>query len=133
MIAQLDVAGKRRNNTCRKECNTYDRTAAQCYSFAHHTDWSRWFAISSPQSICCPRFSLMGGIAKNNKQLNFDMKNIFAGSHAEHHWRCSKFYAQWDTIPYERETLSIQPLGPNLYHQPMKSNHFAMHCFFYKH
>jgi hypothetical protein len=58
----------------------------------------------------------MGGIAKNNKQLNFDMKNIFAGSHTEHHWRCSKFYAQLDTMPYERETLSIQPLGPNLYH-----------------
>ncbi len=45
--------------TCRKECRKYDVTAA-----AHHNDWSRWFAISSPPPICCPSFNFMDGVAK---------------------------------------------------------------------
>jgi len=49
--------------TCKKECNKYDLTAAQCFWFAHHNDWSRWFVISSPPPICCPSFSFIGGVA----------------------------------------------------------------------
>jgi hypothetical protein len=53
--------------TCKKECNKCDLTAAaQCFRFAHHNDWSRWFVISSPSPICCPTFSFIGGIAKEN-------------------------------------------------------------------
>jgi hypothetical protein len=40
------------------ECNTYDLIAAQCFWLAHHNDWSRWFAISSPPPICCPSFTV---------------------------------------------------------------------------
>ncbi len=50
--------------TCRKECNKYDLTAAQCFSLAHHNNRSRWFAISNPPRICCPTFSFMSGVAK---------------------------------------------------------------------
>jgi hypothetical protein len=49
---------------CRKECNKYDLTAAQCFSFSHHNNWSRWFAITSLPFICCPSFSFTGGAAK---------------------------------------------------------------------
>jgi hypothetical protein len=49
--------------TCRKECNKYDLTAAQCFWLTHHNDWSRWFAISRPPPICCLTFSVMGGVA----------------------------------------------------------------------
>ncbi len=77
----IAVAGKRRNNPVymqkRVYSNTYDQTAAQCFSLAHHNDWSRWFAISSPQFMCCPSFSLMGGGCKNNKQLNFGYEKYF--------------------------------------------------------
>jgi len=48
----------------RKECNKYDLSAAQCFLLAHHNDWSRWFAISSPSPICCPGFSFTGGVVK---------------------------------------------------------------------
>jgi hypothetical protein len=34
--------------TFRKECNKYDLTAAQWFWLAHHKNWFRWFAISSP-------------------------------------------------------------------------------------
>jgi hypothetical protein len=37
--------------TCWKECNKYDLTTTQCFWLAHHNDWSRWFAISSPPLI----------------------------------------------------------------------------------
>jgi hypothetical protein len=50
--------------TCHKECNKYDRTASQCFWLANHNDWSRWFVISSPPSLCCPSFSFLGGVAK---------------------------------------------------------------------
>jgi hypothetical protein len=50
--------------TCRKECNKYDLTDAQCFWLAHHNNWSKWFAISSPSPICYPSFSFMGGTAK---------------------------------------------------------------------
>jgi hypothetical protein len=50
--------------TCRKECNKYDLTATQCFWLAHHNDWLRWFAISSPPPICCLSFGFMGGVAK---------------------------------------------------------------------
>ncbi len=76
--------------TSKKECNKYDLTAAQCFWSAHHNDWSRWFVISSsPPPICCPSFSLISGVAKEYIKLHLDVKNIFAGSHTEHHWRCS--------------------------------------------
>jgi len=46
------------------------------------------FAISSPPHICCPSFSFISGVAK--RVHNLDVKSIFAGSHTEHPWRCSK-------------------------------------------
>jgi hypothetical protein len=60
------VAAKRRSNlcTCRKECNKYDLTAAQCFSLAYHNDLIK------------------------SAELNLGVKNIFAGSHTEHHCRC---------------------------------------------
>jgi hypothetical protein len=48
----------------KKECNKYDLTAAQCFSLAHHNDWSTWFAISSSPPICCPSFSFIAGVAQ---------------------------------------------------------------------
>ncbi len=50
--------------THKSKCSKYDLTVGHCFSLAHHNDWSRWFAISSPQGICCPSFSSMGGVAK---------------------------------------------------------------------
>jgi hypothetical protein len=50
--------------TCRKECNKYDLTDAQCFWLAHHNNWSKWFAISSPSPISYPSFSFLGGTAK---------------------------------------------------------------------
>ncbi len=54
-----------------KECNKYDLTVAQCLLLARDNDWS------PPQPICCPRFSFMGGVAKEHIK-NLDVKNIFA-------------------------------------------------------
>ncbi len=51
-------------SACRKECNKYDLAAAQCFRFAHHNNWSRWFAISSLPPIRCPSFSFIAGVAK---------------------------------------------------------------------
>ncbi len=51
--------------TYRKETTEYDLLAAQCFWLAHHNDSSRWFVIS-PQTICCPSFSFMGGVAKEH-------------------------------------------------------------------
>jgi len=31
---------------------------------AHHSDWSRWFALSSSSPICCHSFNFMGGVAR---------------------------------------------------------------------
>jgi hypothetical protein len=54
--------------TCREECTKYDLTAGQCFWLAHRrTDWSKWFAISSPPPIRCPNFSFIGwGWEKSN-------------------------------------------------------------------
>jgi len=78
------VKGTATSCTSKKECNKYHLTAAQCFPLSHQTDWSRWFAISSPPHICCPSFSFMGGVEKQK----LDVKNISAGSHTEHRWRC---------------------------------------------
>jgi hypothetical protein len=66
IIAQFEVA-KRQQQHCapaaRKECNKYDLTTTQGFWLTHHNDWSRWFAISTPPPVCCPSFSLMGGVS----------------------------------------------------------------------
>jgi hypothetical protein len=65
LIAQLLlVKGAATLCTCRKQSDEYDLTAAQCFWFAHHNDWSRWFAIGSLPPICYLSFSFMGGVAK---------------------------------------------------------------------
>jgi hypothetical protein len=82
-LAQFAVAGKR--------CSKQDGASAPAeksvirswlligvFWLAHHNDWSRWFAISSPPHICCHSFSLMGGVIKESIQLNLDVKKIFA-------------------------------------------------------
>jgi hypothetical protein len=38
--------------TSQKECNKLHLTTAQYFWLVDHNDWSRWFAISSPRSIC---------------------------------------------------------------------------------
>jgi len=59
------VKGAANLYTYTKECNKYDLTAAaQCLSLAHHNDWSRWFAISSPPPIRYPSFNFIGGVAE---------------------------------------------------------------------
>jgi len=49
--------------TCRTECNEYDLTSSdQCFWFAHHNDWSRWFAIGSivPHFYLLSKFRFYG-------------------------------------------------------------------------
>jgi len=53
--------------TSKKECNKYDLTGAHGFWLAHHNDWSRWFATSSPPPISCPSLSFMCGVAKKSK------------------------------------------------------------------
>jgi hypothetical protein len=68
--------------TCRKECNKYDLTAAQCF-----WNWSvQVVSFGASQLFAVPVSVLSTGLGKS-KQLNLDVTNIFAGSHAEHHWR----------------------------------------------
>jgi hypothetical protein len=73
------MAGKRRSSTalciCRKECNKYDLTAAQCFS-----DWSiimigpaGLLLVVTHPPICLSQFQF-----------------YVWGSHTPHHWRCSK-------------------------------------------
>ncbi len=49
-------------------CDLTAAAAAQCFlETAHHNDWSRWFAISSPPTyFALPSFSFsfIGGVAK---------------------------------------------------------------------
>lgn len=44
--------------------------------------------VSYAPPICCPSVTFTGGVVKS-RELNLNVKNIFAGSHTEHHWRCS--------------------------------------------
>jgi hypothetical protein len=73
------LASKRRSSTalciCRKECNKYDLTAAQCFS-----DWSiimirpgGLLLVVTHPPICLSQFQF-----------------YVWGSHTPHHWRCSK-------------------------------------------
>jgi hypothetical protein len=69
IISELAVAGKGQSNAVhrqKKKCNKYDLTSSpQCVLFwAHHNDWSRWFAITSFPLICGPSLSLMSAVAK---------------------------------------------------------------------
>ncbi len=49
------------SSPAREACNKYDLTAVPCFWFAHHNDWSSWFAISSLPPICSSNFSCVGG------------------------------------------------------------------------
>ncbi len=84
ITVHIAVADKRLGTatlcTCRKECNKYDLTAAQCFRLAHHNDWCRWFAISSPPPIWCSSFSFMGGVAKEYV-TQLGCENIFSQGH----------------------------------------------------
>ncbi len=52
--------------TCKKESDKHDLIVIQCFWLAHHNDWSKWFAITSPPPISCPSFCFMGGVKKRN-------------------------------------------------------------------
>jgi len=75
--------------TCKKECNKYDLTIAQCFV-------SNWAIIMIgpcglllvvPPPICCLSFSFMGGVEQEYiTKLGCEKK----GSHTEHCWRCFK-------------------------------------------
>jgi hypothetical protein len=65
------------------ESNKYDLVTplAQCFWSAHHDDWSRWFAFSSPSPICCPSFSsFIGGVAKEYI-TKLGCEKYFRGAH----------------------------------------------------
>ncbi len=38
-------------------------------------------------AFAVPSFSFIGGVGKKVNGLNFAVRNIFAGSHIEHHWK----------------------------------------------
>jgi hypothetical protein len=54
--------------TCRKECNKYGVTAAQCFSLAHYIDWSRWAATSIFPSVCSPNFGFLDQVGKKRSK-----------------------------------------------------------------
>jgi hypothetical protein len=56
--------------TSKAECNKLDLTASQFFWLVDHTDWSRWFAISSPHEYAVP--VTLAGLPKE-KQLNLDI------------------------------------------------------------
>ncbi len=55
-FADFAESSKRHSKqTCapaREECNKYDLTAAPCFRFVDHDDWSRWFVSSSTSPPC---------------------------------------------------------------------------------
>ncbi len=55
------VKGATQLCTSKKEYKNLDLTAAQYFGLVDHNDWSRWFAISSPQIYAVP---VTGGVAK---------------------------------------------------------------------
>ncbi len=60
---------------------------------AHHNNSSRWFAISSPQLICWPQFSSMGGVAKKYITKTWMWKILLQQGHIlrSNGWRCSSY------------------------------------------
>jgi hypothetical protein len=75
-MLQCLVKGTAALCTCRKECNKYDQTAAQCFWLAHHNDWSRWFPISSPRPYLLSWFQFYGWGRKRVDNWTW-MWNIF--------------------------------------------------------
>ncbi len=73
-LSQFAMIGNRRSNDVHLQeksvINKYDLTSCQfseCFSFAHHNDSSRWFAISSPLRLnTVPEFLgfIICGVAK---------------------------------------------------------------------
>ncbi len=63
-FVQLAVAGKRSNTVVhlQKHCNKLDLTAAQYFWLVDHTDWSRWFTISSFHVYTVPVTVLLVGL-----------------------------------------------------------------------
>jgi hypothetical protein len=103
MSSQLSwvVQGAAVLSTGREACNKYDLTAAaQCFWLAHHNNSSRWFAISSAPTLfpVFPRFSFMGGVAKEHITKTWMWKIFSKGSHTtEHPWRCSNWSKSLDS------------------------------------
>jgi len=63
-LCSLLAKGATQFCTSKKECNKLDLNTDQYFSLVDHNDWSRWFAISSPPSICNCSYSFIGGVAK---------------------------------------------------------------------
>jgi hypothetical protein len=66
------VKGATQLCTSKKECNKLDLTAAQYFWLVSHTDWSRWFAISTPYIYAVLVTVLLVGLSQAN-QLNLDI------------------------------------------------------------
>ncbi len=64
IITHCAMADKSKHCAPAEKSNDYVLTAAQCFWLVHHNDWSRWFVINSLPPICCPSFSIIGGVAK---------------------------------------------------------------------
>jgi hypothetical protein len=59
------VGGKGRNSVVsKKECNNLNLTVAEYFWLADPSDWSRWFAVSSPHVYAVLR---IGGTAKKKE------------------------------------------------------------------
>jgi hypothetical protein len=48
----------------------------------------------SPTYFAVPALDFMGGVGKS-KKVDLDVRDIFAGLHTEHRWRCSKELRTW--------------------------------------
>jgi hypothetical protein len=67
------MAAKMRNTVVhlKKECNILDLTAGQYLWLVDHNDWSRWFAISTPQVSAIPVPVLLVGFPKKKLNVKF--------------------------------------------------------------
>jgi hypothetical protein len=59
--------------TFKKECNKLDLTAARYFCLVDHNDWSRSFAVSSPQVYAVPVTVLLVGLPKKKTYLSLAM------------------------------------------------------------
>jgi len=58
------VKGATQMCTSKKECNKLDLSAVQYFCLVDHTDWSRWFAMSSSHIYAVPLTILLVGLPK---------------------------------------------------------------------
>jgi hypothetical protein len=55
------------------------------------------FLLLVSHLFAVPVLDFTGGVGKS-KNVNLHVRDIFAGLHTEHHWRCSKELRIWSVI-----------------------------------